>query len=123
MGSDKNILTIEPRPGRNPAALIQELYGDRPFEQWSERYNGNAVVAGHARRWEPAKERLFSVADRVQRAFLVHVHDSNASSTGWFFARHGDSLTEVDKLDGGERRHGHDLVDYVKVEYDFDAGR
>lgn len=123
MGSDKNVLTVEPSPGTAPEELVQQLYGDRPFERWSDIYNGNAAVAGWARRWQPAKDRLFTVAESVDRAFLLHVHDSNMSSTGWFFDRQGDSLTAVEEVDGGEGWYGHDLVDYVKVEHDFDAVR
>ena len=123
MGANKNFLCIEPSEGVDPAALEDRLSDAEPFDRWSDYRDGTVIVVGYGRGPDPAVEALHSVADEVERAFLLHVHDTAMVGNGWVF-EHGEvGLVERTAVSGAETRYGIDVVDYVEREFDIDGPR
>lgn len=123
MGSDKDFLCIEPSEGVDPATLENRLSETEPFDQWSDYRDGTVVVVGYGERPDSAVEALHSVADAVDRAFLLHIHDTAMTGQGWIYEHDGDGLVEQTAVSGAETRYGIDVVDYVKREFDIDGPR
>ena len=123
MGADKNFLCIEPSRGVDPAALEDRLSDAEPFDQWSECRDGIVIVVGYGQGPGPAVEALHSVADAVERAFLLHIYDTAMVGEGWVYEHDGDGLVERTSVSGAQTRYGIDVVDYVKREFDIDGPR
>lgn len=123
MDADRNYLTIEPSETADASELQAALYDGDVFDEWTSRPNGNITVVGVGASHEPAKDRLFEYAESVDRAFLLHVHDTVASGHSYLYEQQDGELTMVESVGGAEGRFGRDLVDYAKREYDFDTTR
>jgi len=123
MGADKNFLCIEPSEGVDPAALKDQLSDAEPFNRWSEYRDGTVIVVGYGQDHDPAVEALHSVADAVERAFLLHIYDTVMIGEGWVYEHDEDGLVERTSISGAETRYGIDVVDYIKREFDIDGPR
>ncbi len=123
MGSDKNVLCVEPSEGIDPTALEDRLSEAEPFGRRSDYRNGTVIVVGHGREHEPAVDALHSVADEVERAFLLHIYDTVMKADGWVYEHGEDGLIERASVSGAQTRYGTDVVDYVKREFDIDGPR
>lgn len=123
MGADKNFLCVEPARGVDPAALEDRLSETEALDRWSDYWDGTVIVVGYGPETEPVLEELRAVADDVERAFLLHVHDTAMSGSGWVYEPGEDELVELTSVSGAETRYGIDVVDYVKREFDINGPR
>lgn len=123
MGADKNFLCVEPAEDVNPAALEERLSNAESFDQWSDYRDGIVIVVGYGQDRNPVVAALHSVADQVERALLLHIHDTAMVGSGWVYQHGEDGLVEQTSVSGAQTRYGIDVVDYIKREFNINGPR
>ena len=119
MGWDKNYVTVEVATDADPDSVRESLRENDVLDEWDRVADGVVVVAGVGS-VEPARDRLEAVANRVERALLVHVSDSAVTTTGWYYERAGGELPVVDEF-VMEGSRGVPVLDYFTREHDIQA--
>lgn len=122
MAGDRNFLAVEPAPAVDGDEVAEQLRdaldrdGDR---RW---HDGTLALSTYGGSMEEAVDALGAVAERVERATVVHVNDSTTIGSGRYYEVRDGDLEQVDEVEGGER-HGVDVIDYFAREYGIDGFR
>lgn len=123
MGSDREYLGVEPRPGADVDEVEDRLLKETTFDGWADRMNGGVAVANTDYEAGEAEDAgLDAVAELVERALYVEYAAERDAHVGQFYARPDGDLEPVETV-GGEGFSLRAVTDYVKREYDFDGLR
>lgn len=118
MGSDRNLLVVEPADGVDPESIGRRLRGRGPIDDFRGVEGGLAIFEGSESDPTPSPGPLRSLGEDLSRAAWVHAATTGG---GWcvYYERVADRVLEVDRRTDAAR--GRDVLNYLRVEYDLDA--